>query len=86
MSAASTLPWIDATPRIADDIQSWSLDFGDGTSISGDWATNPPSEISHEFFTHCPTCSGGALVTLTVTDSAGQSDSDAQFVQHVFPE
>ena len=70
-----------------DDIRTWSLDFGDGTSVDGDWATNPPSEISHEFFTHyCPTCEQGELITLTVTDSAGHSDSDAQFVYHQFPD
>lgn len=67
------------------DIASWTLDFGDGSSLSGDWATNPPSEISHEFSTHyC--CAHGELITLTVTDSTGQSDSDAQFVHHVFPD
>ena len=57
---------------------SWSIDFGDGTSASGDWATNPPTEVSHEYLIHhCPTCAR-APATLTVTDSAGQSDSDAQ--------
>jgi hypothetical protein len=68
------------------DIVSWSIDFGDGTSVSGDWATNPPSEVSHEYqIHHCPTCSRRPA-TLTVTDSAGQSNSDAQFADHRYPE
>ena len=70
-----------------DDIASWSLDFGDGTSVGGNWATSPPSGVSHEFVTHyCPTCDHGEFVTLTVTDSSGQTDSDTQFVHHVFPD
>ena len=67
------------------DITSWSLDFGDGTSLAGDWSTNPPTEISHEYLDwHCPTCSREPA-TLTVTDSAGQTDADAQFVFHEYP-
>ena len=54
-----------------DDIASWSLDFGDGTSASGDWSTNPPTAVAHTFVSDVYT------ITLTVTDSAGQSDSDA---------
>lgn len=68
------------------DITRWSLDFGDGTSLAGDWTTNPPTEISHEYLDrHCPTCSREPA-TLTVTDSAGQTDTDAQFVFHTYPE
>lgn len=68
------------------DITSWSLDFGDGTSVSGDWTTDPPTEISHEYLDrHCPTCFRGPA-TLTVTDSAGQTDANAQLVYHVYPE
>jgi hypothetical protein len=68
------------------DITSWSLDFGDGTSLAGDWTTNPPTEISHEYLDrHCPTCSREPA-TLTVTDSAGQTDADAQFVYHTYPD
>jgi hypothetical protein len=68
------------------DIVSWSLDFGDGTSTGGDWKTNPPNEVSHEYLIHnCPTCTRDPA-TLTVTDSAGQADSDAQFVLHVYPD
>ncbi len=68
------------------DITSWSLDFGDGTSLAGDWTTNPPTEVSHEYLDrHCPTCSR-APATLTVTDSAGQTDADAQFVFHTYPD
>ena len=67
------------------DIVTWSIDFGDGTSLSGNWDTNPPTEVSHEFLIHhCPTCTRDP-VKLTVTDSAGQTDSDAQFVFHEYP-
>jgi PKD domain len=57
------------------DIVSWSIDLGDGTSAGGSWTTEPPTEITHTY----PPFGGFnpfALVTLTVTDSAGQSDSD----------
>jgi hypothetical protein len=68
------------------DIVSWSIDFGDGTSTGGDWTTNPPTEVAHEYLDHhCPTCSREPA-TLTVTDSAGQTDSDAQLVYHEYPE
>jgi hypothetical protein len=69
-----------------DDIVSWSIDFGDGASASGDWATNPPTEVSHEYLTHhCPTCTRDPA-TLTVTDSAGNSDSDAHLPLHEYPD
>jgi hypothetical protein len=68
------------------DIASWSLDFGDGTSVSGNWST-PPTEVTHEYLRgplrdlYCTGYgtfgSNVCLVTLTVTDSAGQSHSDA---------
>jgi hypothetical protein len=62
------------------DITSWSLDFGDGTSTSGSWSTTPPTEITHEYTSPCigvfQSLAGVCTVTLTVTDSAGQSDSD----------
>ncbi len=64
------------------DIASWSIDFGDGTSASGSWSTNPPTEITHDYsFTNCVGTDtfpfpSACPVTLTVTDSAGQSDSD----------
>jgi hypothetical protein len=68
------------------DITSWSIDFGDGTSTSGNWITNPPTEVSHEYSIHyCPTCSRGPAI-LTVTDSAGHTDSDALFVFHEYPD
>jgi hypothetical protein len=68
------------------DIVSWSIDFGDGTSVSGDWNTNPPTEVSHEYLIHyCPTCTRDPA-TLTITDSAGQTDSDAQLVLHIYPD
>lgn len=71
------------------DIASWSLDFGDGTSVSGTWSA-PPSEVVHEYSGHLPdavNCTGVigtvhnvCMVTLTVTDSAGQSDSDTMLM------
>ncbi len=68
------------------DITSWRIDFGDGTSTSGDWATNPPTEVSHEYLIHlCPACIR-APATLTVTDSAGHSDSSAQLAIHQYPD
>jgi len=68
------------------DITSWSLDFGDGTSASGSWSTGLPTEVTHEYTrdasgdVNCRgvvnSVSGVCVITLTVTDSAGQSDSD----------
>jgi hypothetical protein len=55
------------------DIASWTLDFGDGTSVSGSWSTALPTEVAHEY----PLFVSLYVITLTVTDSAGQSDSDA---------
>jgi hypothetical protein len=57
------------------DITSWSIDFSyDGTSTiggtSGDWITDPPADVLS------PDSQEGIFVTLTVTDSAGQTDSD----------
>lgn len=66
------------------DIASWSLDFGDGTSVSGAWSS-PPAELTHTYVfepvsgTYCTGVGGAPYlcgVTLTVTDSAGQSDSE----------
>jgi hypothetical protein len=56
------------------DLTSWTLDFGDGTSVSGDWATGLPAEIAHDYTRGCGVTV--CVITLTVTDSAGQSDSD----------
>ena len=64
------------------DIASWSIDFGDGTSASGSWSTNPPAEVAHTYSASFSNCVGfGAFaracpVKLTVTDSAGRSDSE----------
>ena len=67
------------------DIASWSLDFGDGTAVSGAWNA-PPTEVEHVYPGDLLTgidCVGVVgtvtnvcVITLTVTDSAGQSDSD----------
>jgi len=60
------------------DLDNWEITFDDGTSASGDWSTNPPANVQHTFDRdqcgatvplHC-------VVTLTVTDAAGQSDTD----------
>jgi hypothetical protein len=65
------------------DITSWSLDFGDGSTASGSWTTSLPTEIVHEYARGGINCHGVVnsvpgvcVITLTVTDSAGQSDSD----------
>ena len=68
----------DWRQRSDGDITSWSLDFGDGTSTSGSWGTAPPTEIAHEYAnSNCRTIASRCVITLTVTDSAGQSDSDS---------
>jgi hypothetical protein len=70
------------------DITSWTLDFGDGTSASGSWSTALPYEVSHEY-PRDPTACGMdgldnvCLVTLTVTDSAGQSHASAMVMAFV---
>ncbi len=57
------------------DIVSWSLDFGDGTSASGSWSASPPIELAHDYsLAGCPNL---CVITLTVTDSAGQSGSES---------
>jgi len=54
------------------DITLWSLDFGDGTSAGGSWTTDPPAEVAHAYSSAgCDIC----VITLTVTDSAGRSNS-----------
>jgi len=66
------------------DITSWSLDFGDGTSVSGSWSAALPLEVRHEYpRDYWSVCRGVVnsipslcVITLTVTDSAGQSHSD----------
>jgi hypothetical protein len=54
------------------DIVSWSLDFGDGTSVSGSWGVDPPAEVAHTYSRDL-----GGVITLTVTDAAGQSGSES---------
>jgi hypothetical protein len=53
------------------DIASWSLDFGDGTSVNGTWSA-PPTAVEHDYGAGV-----AGVITLTVTDSAGQSHSDS---------
>ena len=68
------------------DIVSWTLDFGDGSSTGGNWATSPPTEVSHLYqIHHCPNCTRDPA-TLTVTDSSGLTDSDQQYVYHEYPD
>jgi hypothetical protein len=55
------------------DLTSWVIDFGDGTSASGSWATDPPVELVHTYLTR----DFSLTVTLTVTDAAGHVDTDA---------
>ena len=55
------------------DIILWTLDFGDGTSTGGSWAAAPPVQIAHEYDRFG--CFDICVITLTVTDSTGQSDS-----------
>lgn len=57
------------------DLASWSLDFGeDDTFAGGSWTANPPAELAHTYRDLV------RPVTLTVTESAGQSDSDPLFL------
>jgi hypothetical protein len=53
-----------------DDIVSWSMDFGDGTSTGGSWPM--PAEITHDYGQHVCVCT----VILTLTDAASHADSD----------
>jgi len=60
------------------DITHWTLDFGDGTSVGGSWSTDPPIEVAHDYSSAyasdaCTPC----MITVTVTDSAGQSSSES---------
>jgi hypothetical protein len=59
------------------DIVTWSIDFGDGTSTGGSWTTDPPSQLVHQYppFPDVVNFSP-VVVTLTVTDASGQTDSD----------
>jgi hypothetical protein len=69
------------------DIVSWSIDFGDGTSTSGNWSTEPPAVITHTYAGFA-VLSGMPSVTLTVIDGAGQSATDTMtmFVVDVSPD
>src|SRR5215217_4789853 len=65
------------------DITSWSLEFGDGTSTSGSWNSEPPTEVVHDYGADLSSCSGlvgSCVVVLTVTDAAGQSDAETMLM------
>jgi hypothetical protein len=68
------------------DIVSWSIDFGDGTSTAGNWTANPPAELVHPYPPFPDAFNVSPTVTLTVTDSAGQSDSDAMTLTFIGPD
>jgi hypothetical protein len=53
------------------DIATWSIDFGDGTSATGSWSTEPPADVAHAY-----PGDGIYAAVLTVTDAAGQTSSD----------
>ena len=69
------------------DIVTWSIDFGDGTSTGGRWTREPPIAVVHQYppFPDVINISP-VVVTLTVTDSAGQSDSDALRLAFITPD
>jgi hypothetical protein len=68
------------------DIVSWSIDFGDGAVTGGSWTTNPPAELAHAYSAFPEAFAIRPTVTLTVTDSAGQSDSDAMTLAFIGPD
>ena len=57
------------------DIATWSIEFGDGTSTSGAWATEAPTTVVH-VYSVSSLFTGLQTVTLTVTDAAGHSDTE----------
>lgn len=62
------------------DIATWALDFGDGASASGSWNAAPPAQVPHAYSVDASGAFCGdnvCEITLTVTDSAGQSHSNA---------
>ena len=54
------------------DIESWSIDFGDGTAAQGAWATSPPVDVGHLF----PFTGAFFTVTMTLVDATGLTASD----------
>jgi PKD domain len=68
------------------DIVSWSIDFGDGAVTGGSWTANPPAELAHTYPPFPEAFDIRPTVTLTVTDSAGQSDSDAMTLAFIGPD
>ena len=68
------------------DIASWSIDFGDGAVTGDSWTANPPAELVHAYPPFPEALDIRPTVTLTVTDSAGQSDSDAMTLAFIGPD
>jgi hypothetical protein len=68
------------------DIVTWTIDFGDGTSAGGSWATEPPVDLVHAYPPFPDAFALQPVVTLTVTDAAGQSDSDTLRLEFTGPD
>ena len=69
------------------DIVGWSIDFGDGTSTSGNWSTEPPTVVTHTY-AGFDVLSGMPSATLTVIDGTGESATDTLtlFVVDITPD
>ena len=68
------------------DIASWSIDFGDGAVTGDSWTANPPAELVHAYPPFPEAFDIRPTVTLTVTDSAGQSDSATMTLAFIGPD
>jgi PKD repeat protein len=53
------------------DIASWSIAFGDGTSTAGSRTADAPADVAHTYASD-----GFYTAELTVTDAAGHASSD----------
>lgn len=59
------------------DLATWSIDFGDGTVVAGDWSTTPPAGVDHEYLSYPWCASTYCPISLTVTDAGGRSATDS---------